>query len=331
MEIAEDSWLPEGFHFFGPEETALRKRLLYPITSLFEQNGFREVTLPSFDYASVFSSRLPSKEKKMILGVRDTFGGVLAPPADLTIQVAKSLAGDSTSDIAEKKVYYLGKRIKDHKRWNASRREVFQLGAEYIGDSSPSKVSFLIGLIHTALQNHITEGTIRLVFNHAGVLKFLCEKDPDLGRFFEKEKGLFLSKNLSELKKLAQNDSWSILVQTCRNFSEFKQLVQNRYGKESWWVSIRETLDPIEHLFNEIKEKYPKFSVLWDFNLLSELNYYTGTVFHAFACGFPEPIFSGGVYDSLIGSFGKSPIPACGFAIHIDQLEDYLARRAKGS
>ena len=56
-----------------------------------------------------------------------------------------------------------------------------------------------------------------------------------------------------------------------------------------------------------------------DLGLINHLDYYTGVVFKGYMACHGEMILSGGRYDDLTESYGKS-IPATGFAINVDEL-----------
>lgn len=54
----------------------------------------------------------------------------------------------------------------------------------------------------------------------------------------------------------------------------------------------------------------------FDFSIMNSFDYYTGLVFKAYAGGLPDPVGSGGRYDSIFtGAFGDGiEVPAAGFA-----------------
>ncbi len=67
--------------------------------------------------------------------------------------------------------------------------------------------------------------------------------------------------------------------------------------------------------------------VTFDFSILDSFDYYTGIVFDIHMPGLPEPIGSGGRYDTLLGSFGLDA-PAAGFALTLELLMEALEAEA---
>jgi ATP phosphoribosyltransferase regulatory subunit len=69
--------------------------------------------------------------------------------------------------------------------------------------------------------------------------------------------------------------------------------------------------------------------VIVDFGLVRSLGYYTGAVFQVYDPAHGVPIGSGGRYDELLGSFGR-PLPAVGFALHVERLHIALTGEERG-
>ena len=60
--------------------------------------------------------------------------------------------------------------------------------------------------------------------------------------------------------------------------------------------------------------------------MLSQYQYYTGSIFKAYTYGTGDYIVNGGRYDSLLKQFGKDS-PAVGFGISVDELLLALSRQ----
>ena len=61
----------------------------------------------------------------------------------------------------------------------------------------------------------------------------------------------------------------------------------------------------------------------FDFSIMNSFDYYTGLVFKAYAGGLPDPVGSGGRYDSVFSGVFESDaeVPAAGFAFSLERLE----------
>jgi ATP phosphoribosyltransferase regulatory subunit len=64
--------------------------------------------------------------------------------------------------------------------------------------------------------------------------------------------------------------------------------------------------------------------IVFDLGLARGLGYYTGVVFDVLDPALGEPLGGGGRYDDLLARFGR-PLPAVGFALHVDRLHLALA------
>jgi ATP phosphoribosyltransferase regulatory subunit len=84
----------------------------------------------------------------------------------------------------------------------------------------------------------------------------------------------------------------------------------------------------LEHLWTVIEslELTDRFEI--DLGDVSRLDYYTGLTFKIYVEGAGARVGSGGRYDGLTASFGKSE-PAVGFVVDLDALTDILGANTK--
>lgn len=333
---AENRWLPDGFHFLGPEETRRRTDLLDSLATVFESHGFSMVTLPAFDYSSTFLSQIPRDESSSILTMRDGEGKFLSPGVDLTLQVVKGMAARSHHK-ENQSVYYFGRKIRDQKRKNASRREIFQIGAESLGESRPPKVRSLLSLVQELIQKLSKELSVTVVVSHAGLFRKLIDLNSnwELASEFPK---LLYSKNNPELRKIFHKTNNANLTEALNlilstfpisEFSSFKRSLLEILAKEGKAKEFNIVLDEIDLFCSGFAKDFPAFHGIWEPSLLRDVSYYTGFVFQGYISGVSEPVFAGGVYDELYEHFAGFSKPACGFALQLDPLEEVLFSEKK--
>ncbi len=333
---AENRWLPDGFHFLGPEETRRRSDLLESLASVFESHGFSMVTLPAFDYSSTFLNQIPRDESSSILTMRDGEGKFLSPGVDLTLQVVKGMAARSHHK-ENQSVYYFGRKIRDHKKKNASRREIFQIGAESLGESRPPKVRSLLSLIQELIKKLSNDLSVTVVVSHAGLFRNLIELNPnwEVSSDFRK---LLYSKNNPELTKIFKEKSNASFSETLNmllstfpisEFKSFKKSLIEVLSKEGKAKEFGSVLDEIDLFCSGFAKDFPTFQGIWEPSLLRDVSYYTGFVFQGYISGVSEPVFAGGVYDELYEHFAGFSKPACGFALQLDPLEEVLFSKKK--
>jgi ATP phosphoribosyltransferase regulatory subunit len=331
--LSERRWIPDGFHFLGPEESKNRRQLLQSLTAYFEEAGYSEVSLPAFDYTSSYQSHIAGLDSSAFLTTKDFDGFSLSPGIDLTLQVVKGMAGRSHWQ-ENQKVYYIGRKIRDHKKRNASRREILQIGGECIGNSSESSLISQVQILEKMWKKALKETQATLVLGHAGLIGFIFEI---LGFTNEDEATvaqLLFTKNDPELMKfIAQKNLHKETVELLKltlkplPFSKFEDFKKHFLGlgvKFSHNSKLVGYFTEIENFIKHWNDAKISFSCIWDPSLIRDLDYYTGIVFQGYTHGYSEPVFAGGVYNSLYETYAEIKKDACGFALHIDPIEEKI-------
>ncbi|MGV3665644.1 MAG: ATP phosphoribosyltransferase regulatory subunit [Leptospira bouyouniensis] len=328
---SEQKWIPDGFHFLGPEESKNRRNLLQSFSELFEREGYSEITLPSFDYSNSFRSQLQDGVESLLV-TKDWDGNELSPGVDLTLQVVKGMAARSHWE-ENQNVYYFAKKIRDHKKRNASRREVLQVGVESLGRSDTKQLVSQIQILKKLWDKTLPNKSFTIVFGHSSFFRSLLEI---LGWNEEQTKLLqqFLyTKNIPELVSLAARENTSeshmriiqLLLKPIltTEIDDFKKSMEVVLSKEEL-MKINTDLESIISFFEVWNKQMNGIPSIWDPSLVRDLSYYTGFMFQGYVEQDPEPVFAGGVYNELYASFTGIPKEACGFALHLDSIEVML-------
>lgn len=331
---SEQKWIPDGFHFLGPEESKNRRILLQKFAEVFERFGYSEITLPSFDYTSSFESFLEPGEDGL-LKAKDWDGNELSPGVDLTLQVVKGMAARSHWE-ENQRVYYIAKKIRDHKKRNASRREILQIGAESLGTSTNSEIINHIQILKTLWSESTNSVPVSFVFGHSELFSKIV-KLLNWDEFHSKSLKQFLyTKNLPELLSLAArlgvNERDTKILRLFLSPSDFftfesfqkelSQLLDKKHRNE-----IDPLLETVGEFSNELKKLDQNLHCIWDPSLVRDVSYYTGILFQGFQKNNPEPVFAGGVYDQLYESFSGISKQASGFALHLDPIEELVLNK----
>jgi ATP phosphoribosyltransferase regulatory subunit len=126
---------PAGARPLLIEETARRRRIESGLVQLLEAARFAEVVLPIIDFAEPYAG-ISGRAENQTYRFTDRDGELVAVRSDFTPMVARALAPSLNGNLPLR-VFYRG----DVVRCGASRlgggREVFQVGAEIVGDPSP--------------------------------------------------------------------------------------------------------------------------------------------------------------------------------------------------
>ena len=136
------------------EETARRRRVETLLTGILETAGFAEVVLPILDFAEPYAG-IPGRTERQTYRFTDRDGELVAIRSDFTPMVARALAPTLDAGDLPLRVFYRG----DVVRCGASRlglnREIFQIGAEIIGDASIDADREMLQLV-ASMASHLT-------------------------------------------------------------------------------------------------------------------------------------------------------------------------------
>ncbi|TGL10670.1 ATP phosphoribosyltransferase regulatory subunit [Leptospira meyeri] len=328
---SEQKWIPDGFHFLGPEESKNRRILLQSFSELFEKEGYSEISLPSFDYSNSFRSHLDHGLESLLVS-KDWDGNELSPGVDLTLQVVKGMAARSHWE-ENQNVFYFARKIRDHKKRNASRREILQIGVESLGKSDANHILSQIQILNRLWKSSVPKVSFTIVFGHSsffrsvlGILGWNEEQTKVLRQ-------LLYTKNLPELVSLAARENTSeshmqmiqLLLRPIPviEMPRFQDSLQKILVPKEWDL-LKGDLESITSFFAEWSKVVGEIPCIWDPSLVRDLSYYTGFMFQGYVEGDPEPVFAGGVYNELYESFTGIKKDACGFALHLDSIEEIV-------
>ncbi len=125
---------PTGARPLLIEETARRRRIESRFVTLLEDAGFAEVVLPIIDFAEPYAEVMPREAAKQSYRFTDRDGELVAIRSDFTPMVARALAPSLNGNLPLR-VYYRGDVIRCEATRLGSNRELFQIGAEIVGDA----------------------------------------------------------------------------------------------------------------------------------------------------------------------------------------------------
>jgi len=127
---------PTGARPLLIEETARRRRIESRFVSVLESAGFAEVVLPIIDFAEPYAGVTERDAAKQSYRFIDREGELVSIRSDFTPMVARALApaiGDAALPL---RVFYRGDVIRCEASRLGANREMFQIGAEIVGDGS---------------------------------------------------------------------------------------------------------------------------------------------------------------------------------------------------
>ena len=125
---------PTGARPLLIEETARRRRIESRFVSLLEGAGFAEVVLPIIDFAEPYAAVTGRDAARQSYRFVDRDGELVSIRSDFTPMVARALAPSIEAGNLPLRVFYRGDVIRCEASRLGANREMFQIGAEIIGD-----------------------------------------------------------------------------------------------------------------------------------------------------------------------------------------------------
>lgn len=166
---------PTGVRPLLLEEAARRKRIESRFVSILEDAGFAEIVLPIIDYVDPYASILSRDSSRSSYRFVDREGELVAIRSDFTPMVARALAPTLDESELPLKIFYRGDVI----RCDASRlgvnRELFQIGAEIVGEPSLDADIEVMNLAVRIAREFGIEP--RVVYNDTSIAALLSEDE----------------------------------------------------------------------------------------------------------------------------------------------------------
>jgi ATP phosphoribosyltransferase regulatory subunit len=282
----------EGMRDMLFEECAARRESESSLAELFCRRGFREVSTPVLERYELFCRiGSPLAEETLLKTVgRDGHICVLRP--DNTAPIAR-LAATRLKNELPLKLWYAQPvyRVSDE-----GCRELFQAGAEAIGDFSDAE---LLSLAYETAALCFGKPP-HIEVSHAGVLQAVFDQ--------------------MDLDAVQRSRALSLIGR--RNFAELGDEFPNAENLLKL-VRVSGGTDAVEEAEKLAGRPFSGLRALsgdtvsFDFSLAPPIGYYTGMFFKGYTEGAADAVLTGGRYDNLLGLLGRD-LPAVGFAVNME-------------
>jgi len=280
---------PTGVHPLLAEETARRRRIEARFVDAFAAAGFDEVVLPIIDYVEPYASLVDSAAAKQSYRFVDREGDLVAIRADFTPMLARALAPSIADGDLPLRLYYRGDVIRVEASRLGANRELFQIGAEIVGDDSVDADVAMLRLASELVPNP------SIVYNDVSIASAL----------------------------IAQSDAVREALAAKRMTAGVPAALRTIVGK---LISGEATIDDVAPFAPEAAARLCAigdavgadgvFSLHLDD--IEDAGYYTGLRFRVYTNG--AKVAQGGRYDTLYERFGRRAA-AIGFTFTIDDLD----------
>ena len=308
--------LPQGVKDYTPEKAEELRRIEDGLLEEFGRWGYRKIITPLFEYLEPLSVGLGDELKSKVMKFVDpSSGDVVALRPDITPQVGRIVATQMKDRTAPLRLCYNGRVVRFEEKGSGKEREIFQVGCELVGLSSPEADAEIIALGVKSLGKSGIKNLV-LDIGHTGILRYLLERTGEL------------RENIEEALKKKDQEALSWSISKSRAPKEVKDTIlrlPDLFGgthvlAEAKKIKpIRKYVSELEKVLEVIDDYKSECDVNIDLAEIRGFNYYTGVTFEIVSRDIPAPLVRGGRYDELMGKYGYDS-PATGFAVDVESL-----------
>jgi ATP phosphoribosyltransferase regulatory subunit len=315
----------DGFEDISCDDYSIFQMVNTNLSKLFSLFGYHQISTPTLEAYDVYNNydHLTQSELFKVISRR---GKILVLRPDGTIPVARMAATKYRDQDNILKFSYITNIYRNFSKDDVQKKEVTHAGVEYLGSDSPACDAEIIHLgVESLYRNFIKD--IHIDIGHVGFLNSLL----DPLELDKKERSHLLilieRKNIADIRSYIKDKDYpatikEMLLQIPKWYGEpltvlgkVKPYCQSEETKGAW--------NNLSQIYDIITMLELPATISFDLGFTNEMNYYTGLVFKTYIYNQGEPIITGGRYDTLSNQFGV-PRAACGFALDVLQLSEYL-------
>jgi ATP phosphoribosyltransferase regulatory subunit len=300
-----------------PEEASSRRDLSRAVLERLFLHGYRLVTPPAFELATVLERGLgASASDDVIRFIEPESGEVAVLRPDMTPQIARIVATRLGDREPPFRLAYEGTVLRRRASRAKKHRQIPQVGVELCGVAGAEGDLELLRLAADVLREGVGLERFTIDLSDAGIVRELLA-------------GVPATRAASISHALARKDEPS-LAELCDGLTEGPRvmaLARLHGGREAVVEAVsllggtraeapaRRLLALFDAACNRGLGSY----LSADPGEVRGFSYYTGTIFSIYAEGPGEPIGGGGRYDDLLARYG-APRPAVGLGLDLDAL-----------
>lgn len=308
-----------------PKAQKLRDYVSGKIKEVYSSYGFTAIDTPCIEHIENLTGKQGGENEKLIFKILKR-GEKLEKSDDISSAVDCGLRYDLTLPLAryfannQDALYSPFKAMQIGYVWRADRpqkgrfRQFMQCDIDILGDNTNlAETELILATSSLLVSLGFKDFTVRI--NDRKVLK---ETAINSGIAEDKIDDAFII--LDKMDKIGAEGVYNELIKC-----GFSDEVAKTYTKN---VSASVANDNINEIINNVTVAGANgFSVKYDPTLVRGMGYYTGTIFEITMDELGLSVAGGGRYDEMIGKFGGTPTPACGFSIGFERILTILQDR----
>ncbi|MDF2695965.1 MAG: phosphoribosyltransferase regulatory subunit [Labilithrix sp.] len=309
--------LPPGMRDLLPEEAASRRDLSEVVLERFALHGYRLVTPPAFELASVLERGLGASAADDVLRfIEPESGEVAVLRPDMTPQVARIIATRLGDREPPFRLAYEGTIVRRRSSRAKKHLQIPQVGVELCGVAGAEGDLELLCLAADVLREGARLERFTIDVSDAGIVRELLADVP--------------APRAADISLALSRKDEPSLAELCDGLTVGPQVValaQLQGGREAIVEALRVLAGTraeapatrLLALFDAATARGLGDCLSADPGEVRGLSYYTGTIFSIYADGPGEAVGGGGRYDDLMARYG-APRPAVGLGLDLDAL-----------
>lgn len=305
-----------------PAEMRERRAITDALRTSFLDHSYGEIETPAIEYEEVV--RRGGIDDASSYRVFDDHGSVLSLRTDMTVPIARVVASRYADATPPLRFSYLAHAYRTIRPHRGQMREFLQAGVELVGAPAPDGTAEVLRVLCAALDAAGLDG-YRIGLGDASLYPALLdaygaseEARRTILRVLGDRDFVGLEREVRALDLPVEDVTLLLRIAQRRGGAELLTAVAEHPPSVAAAAATLRAL--LERLDPAIAER-----IVVDLGVTRDLRYYTGPVFEVYAPGVGAPVGGGGHYDDLVGRFGRD-LPAVGFALNVDRLQEALAR-----
>lgn len=319
---------PRGFRDILPREALARERITSVVRERFSAAGYLPVETPLLEDRTVLERGARIKDSAFQLF--DSDGTLLMLRPDLTLPVARLVAGRVGADGLPARFRYEAPVVREEPSLRGQPRQFTQLGVELVGEDGAAAEVEVVRLLGDALAA-LEVPAWRIVFGSVTPLKALLDACAPTPAFRERVLSLVHDSDLVTLDEAIAFEP-ALSPAQARALAEVPRLCGGAEVIDRLDVLLAEAGVPeaargteeLAELARALEDLFEAGRLSFDFSIINSFDYYTGIIFKGYAEGIAASLASGGRYDAVLANLGRSDLAACGFALSLERLQEVL-------
>lgn len=322
-----------GFRDILPKEALARERICATVRDCFADHGYLPVETPLLEDRA--SLERGGRIKNTPFQLFDADGNLLMLRPDLTLPVARLVAGHIRDEELPARFRYNAPVVREQQSLRGQPRQFTQLGIELVGTDGAASEVEVVSLLAEVMET-LEAPAWRLVFGSVTPLTGLLSNCSPSVEFSAQVLALVHDSDLVSLDELV--DATPELKPSA---ARALHAVPRMHGG----VEVIDAIDallaeadvpPAERGTAELKALVGALAGLFaegrasfDFSIINSFDYYTGIIFKGYAEGIAASLASGGRYDAVLANLGRPGLAACGFALSLERLQEVLGEQGE--